>query len=181
MRSFSKLGLTLLLVFPLSSILCLAVTLVYSIRRRRRQKQPPLAGDAELGCKVATFKTVAVLSTLCCTTQSRVEPAMDSPVLCSSGSRRGNIPAAGEAKDECSPAMWGAVVLGPSRVLYTIKEEEREGLEVEEKEEEEDFFGTPCESPEFYTPASSPVREAENEADVAVCVSPASESGFGIS
>ncbi|KAI0496909.1 hypothetical protein KFK09_023235 [Dendrobium nobile] len=176
MRSFSKLSLTLLLsvVFALS-LLCLVVTLLcFFFRRRRRQKQT-LVGDVELGCKGAYFKESTALNFLCCKIRSRVEPAGDSPVLCSSSGEQVKIPPAAAAEeevdDECALAMWRAVAFGPSRVLYTIKEEEREGLEFEEKEED-DLFATPCESPVFYTPASSPARAPEKEGAVAVWVSP---------
>ncbi|PKU85257.1 uncharacterized protein LOC110102697 [Dendrobium catenatum] len=184
MRSFSKLGVTLLLsvVFALF-LLCLAVTLLCFLcrRRRRRSQKQPLAGNVELGCKGAYFKESTVLNFLCCKIRSRVEPAGDSSVLCSSSGEQVKIPpAAAEVDDECALAMWRAVAFGPSRVLYTIKEEEREGLEFEEKEED-DLFATPCESPVFYTPASSPARAPEKEGAVAVCVSPPAPADEGLS
>ncbi|KAL0910489.1 hypothetical protein M5K25_021477 [Dendrobium thyrsiflorum] len=188
MRSFSKLGLTLLLfvVFALS-LLCLAVTLLCFLYRRRRRQKQPLAGDVELGCKGAYFKESTVLNFLCCKIRSRVEPAGDSPVLCSSSGEKVKITAAtaaeeAEVDEECTLAMWRAMAFGPSRVLYTIKEEEREGLEFEEKEED-DLFATPCESPVFYTPASSPARSSEKEGAVTVCVSPPApaDGSLGIS
>ena len=62
-------------------------------------------------------------------------------------------------------SFW-IVMSGPSRALYTIKEDEREGKDVEleitidgeDEDDEEMGFSTPCASPEFYTPAASPVR-----------------------
>lgn len=63
-------------------------------------------------------------------------------------------------------SFW-LVMSGPSRALYTIKEDEREGHDVEleividgEDEDDDDVMGfsTPCASPEFYTPAASPAR-----------------------
>ncbi|KAH0453813.1 hypothetical protein IEQ34_018137 [Dendrobium chrysotoxum] len=191
MRSYSKLGLTLLIfvVFALS-LLCLAVTLLWFLCHRRRRQKQPLAGNVELGCKGAYFKESTVLNFLFCKIRSRVEPAGDSPVLCSSSGEQVKIQAAAaaaaeveeEVDEECELAIWRAVVFGPSRVLYTIKEEDREGLEFEEKEED-DLFATPCESPVFYTPASSPARGPEKEGAVSVGVSPPApaDGGLGIS
>lgn len=68
-------------------------------------------------------------------------------------------------------------VHGPSRFLFTIKEEREEAeaeesrLAEEEKKKtliiergflEETPFATPCSSPPFYTPRSSPLRGGED-------------------
>lgn len=60
---------------------------------------------------------------------------------------------------------------GVSRVLFTIKEEEREGLESLELEEiavavelkdNTTPFSTPCASPPYFTPSASPTRDSGN-------------------
>lgn len=123
-------------------------------------------------------------------------------MLCSSGSEQVKItqPAAAADDEECVLVRWRAEAFGLSRVLYTIREEEREGVESDGEraegscgsgargeeemvhEEEDDVsFSTPCPSPAFYTPASSPTRSPEKVANVASGFSPAAEMVFCIS
>ncbi|KAF9598242.1 hypothetical protein IFM89_026018 [Coptis chinensis] len=85
-------------------------------------------------------------------------------------------------------------IQGPSRVLFTIKEEEKEDLESEkscsdrkfrtkgsyslndeevvmmsmEREIESPFF-TPCGSPPYYSPSSSPPREVKHLKEIDCC------------
>ncbi|KAK8958504.1 hypothetical protein KSP40_PGU002717 [Platanthera guangdongensis] len=180
MIGYTNISFILLVAFSFS-FLCLTATLLYFLCRIRRQRQLSRHGDAELGGNVPSFKTPS-LHFLCCRIQSRIEPTGDLPglpVLCSSRAEQvKTTPPAAAYDEECVLVRWRAEAFGASRVLYTIREEEREGVESdgeradgsggsdghreEETVEEEDVsFSTPCPSPAFYTPASSPTRSPD--------------------
>ncbi|THU58975.1 hypothetical protein C4D60_Mb03t20130 [Musa balbisiana] len=150
MSRLTKLGFALVLVFSIS-LLGLAAELLYLLhcRRRRRRSGQPELGDGvgvprhgppprELLHHVLFFKH-----------RSRVEPACAAPRPHADPPK----PATEEAEGECDLARWRAMCLGPSRALYTINEDG-------EEEEVETPFATPCASPVFYTPSSSPPQGA---------------------
>ncbi|KAG1369740.1 hypothetical protein COCNU_15G001060 [Cocos nucifera] len=203
MSVLTKLGLALLLVFSFSLLGFLSELLYVLWRRRRRRRvrrSSASSGDPEIpdaGGGGASSKEL-LLYLLCWKNQSRIEPASSaaaSPAF-SAAAALAAPPAAmtkmasSEAAEECDLARWHAMYFGPSRVLYTIKEEREEvesdgGMGVfgdrDGDELAETPFSTPCASPAFYTPTSSPPRstaEAGGDPEVpsggeeAGCVSP---------
>ncbi|KAJ0976681.1 hypothetical protein J5N97_012155 [Dioscorea zingiberensis] len=138
MKGLTKLALALLLVLLLSLLGLLAgVISVVWFRRRRRRSSPE--ADVEAAPKVMSSFVG------CWRSSSKVEPAAEGA--------------------EPMAMMWTAACYGPSRLLYTIKEEEeeREASETEVQlaaagEDDAVEFSTPCASPEFFTPAPSPAR-----------------------
>lgn len=180
MSGHTKLGLALLLVFSFS-LLGLLSELLYVLwrRRRRLRRSSAFSGDPEIPDTGGggAFSKEHFLYLLCWKNQSRIEPASSataSPAF-SAAAALAAPPAAMtktaslEAAEECDLARWHAMCLGPSRVLYTIKEEREEvesdgGMRVsgdgDGDELAETPFSTPCSSPVFYTPTSSPPRAA---------------------
>ncbi|XP_010931147.1 uncharacterized protein [Elaeis guineensis] len=180
MSGLTKLGLALLLVFSFS-LLGVLSELLYVLwcrrRRRRLRRSSSSSGDPEIpnaGGGGASSKEL-LLYFLCWKNQSRIEPASSataSPAFSAAAALAAPTAAmtkmaSSEAGEECDLARWHTMYFGPSRVLYTIKEEREEvesdaGMGVsgdgDGDELAETPFSTPCVSPVFYTPTSSPPR-----------------------
>ncbi|KAJ0028312.1 hypothetical protein Pint_36144 [Pistacia integerrima] len=175
MNGLMKLGAVLTIVF-LVSLLALLAELFYVLWRKqafRRRSSPEIPPSSK----------EQLLYFFCLKNQSRIEPA-------------GNptAPEAQEAEavvvavDDDDVAKWQLGMYGPSRGLFTIREEEREGTETSEAEndqsvksktvrfegesdcgvvkiedivngEETTPFSTPCASPPYYTPSPSPTHD----------------------
>ncbi|KAH7554158.1 hypothetical protein ACOSP7_028818 [Xanthoceras sorbifolium] len=176
MNGLTKLGTVLTVVFSVS-ILALIVELIYVLWRKRvfrRRTDPELGSDPFY----MTPSKEQLLYFFCWKNPSRVEPAGISTLP---------EPPGAEAVDD-ELAKWQQGMYGPSRFLFTIKEEEREGTETETEndqatgtktvraeaeslsevemgviiqavEEEATPFSTPCGSPPYYTPSPSPTRD----------------------
>ncbi|XP_072950520.1 uncharacterized protein [Typha angustifolia] len=136
MRGLTKLGFALLLVFSFS-LIALAAELLFLLRRRHLRRSRP--ADPE----------IAGGGFLCGKNRSRVEPAV--AAITPSAKPPPPQAAAEEEEEEGDLASWRTMYLGPSRVLYTIEEEEAESGGDDDLESE-----TP-----FYTPSSSPPRAVE--------------------
>ena len=141
-----KLVLSLMLIAALS-LLGFFAELLYILhyRRKLRRAAAPARSPAERPSRTN------LLSALCLErNRSRVEPAARSPPATKPR----------EEEEECDLERWRAACLGPSRVLYTIKEEEREELADSDLEKGLGFGSDKEEGPEtpYYTPASSPAR-----------------------
>ena len=140
-----KLALSLILSAALT-LLGFSAQLLCILHYRRKLRRAAPAGSP------APRKNL-FLSALCIErNRSRVEPAAASPPA--------TKPAEEEEEEECDLERWRAAFLGPSRVLYTIKEEEREELADSDLEKGFGFGSDKEEGPEtpYYTPASSPAR-----------------------
>ncbi|XP_008799740.2 uncharacterized protein LOC103714313 [Phoenix dactylifera] len=177
MSGLTKFGLALLLVFCIS-LLGFFSEILYVIWRRRQRlrrssassRDPEISGAGGGG---PSFKEL-LLYFLCWKNQSRVEPASfaaASPAFSAAASLAAppaattKTASSAAAEEECELARWHAMCFGPSRVLYTIKEEKEEvesdgGMGVSGDELAETPFSTPGASPAFYTPTSSPTRAA---------------------
>ena len=138
MRHLTKLGLVLSIVF-LVCFLALAVELVYLLYYRRRscsrQSEDP------------TYKHL--LCIFCCKNRSQVEPT----------SSQGGDEDIDQDLEKCK-GMYH------SRMLFTIKEGEKEGAESESGSSRSapaqpliTPFATPCGTPPFFTPPTSPSRD----------------------
>ncbi|PKA64316.1 hypothetical protein AXF42_Ash009537 [Apostasia shenzhenica] len=159
MSGISRLTLGLLIVFTLT-LFGLAGELLYvfcSRRKVRRMASVAVSIDAELGGTGATPSCIASAVSLFYSSlfwknrSPRIEPAAVT-------SDQTKTPATVAEDGEFELAVWRAAAFGPSRVLYTIREEEIEGADSDGEEDVEGFFSTPSSSPPFYTPASSPNR-----------------------
>ncbi|KAK4272681.1 hypothetical protein QN277_021200 [Acacia crassicarpa] len=174
MVGLHKLGIVITAIISLTlAALCLEILYLLWRRHglRRRTHSDP-----------GTHKQL--LHFLCWKRKSRVEPQRNSPPTSSSS-----------PPELAEQVIKWQCVHGPSRVLFTIKEEDREGLDsdnfssaetvvktksvcyaaaaaesgggdesVEEVEVMIDTtpFSTPCASPPYFTPSSSPVLEVGN-------------------
>ncbi|KAJ0973356.1 hypothetical protein J5N97_021315 [Dioscorea zingiberensis] len=108
-------------------------------------------------CVLLSRRRAIVAHLGCWKRSSRVEPAANMADIAS------NVKPAEETAGNL--AFWFAMS-GPSRALYTIKEDESEGKDTEveiaidadddDDDDEEMGFATPCASPEFFTPSGLP-------------------------
>ncbi|WOH06215.1 hypothetical protein DCAR_0625638 [Daucus carota subsp. sativus] len=184
MSGVSNLGKALTVIF-ICSLVALFSELLYVLWRRRilfrRHRDPPQTFNVEQSPDLLLTSNISskkdLLYFLCLRTQSRVEPDGSAPPRRSDGS--------GEDDDvEIIDLYKLREMYGPSRVLFTIKEEDKEDLESEksttksrnlsqsfgdagaspefvvaiEEGIEETPFSTPCDSPMYFTPAASPVH-----------------------
>ncbi|KAM7499944.1 hypothetical protein LguiA_024358 [Lonicera macranthoides] len=119
-----------------------------------------------------SYTSKELLYFFCLKTRARVEPAGDSTPATSGGS-------GSDESIEVIDVFKLREIYGPSRDLFTIREEEREDLESEKSggeklmkmdlpeftEESPDVemtpFSTPCASPVYFTPMGSPVRQID--------------------
>ncbi|KAK2655422.1 hypothetical protein Ddye_008474 [Dipteronia dyeriana] len=172
MNGLTKLGTVLTVVFSVS-ILALVFELIYVLWRKRvfrRRSDPESRSDPFY----ITPSKEQLLYFFCWKNPSRVEPSGTPGVS--------EPPGGAEVLDDDELAKWQLGMYGPSRFLFTIKEEEREGTETEtetktevvgvnkviirvvddEPEEEQTTpFSTPCASPPYYTPSPSPTRDGK--------------------
>lgn len=124
MNGFTKLGTILTAVFSVS-LLALVAELLYVLWRRQTfwRRSDPL---------YPTPSKEQLLYFFCWKNQSRIEPA-GNPHAPASGDAEARVPAV----DDGDVAKWQQAVYGPSRVLFTIREEEREGTETTSEAENE--------------------------------------------
>ncbi|KAI3738502.1 hypothetical protein L2E82_28536 [Cichorium intybus] len=184
--SVGKLITALIIIFAFS-IVVLAAELLFVLWRRRsfrlRSSPPPISSDVHHPDHISTSdsSTKELLYFLCLKAQSRVEPS-EAPTQKPDGSSPG---------DPVIDVFKLLQVNGPSRVLCTIKEEDREDVEstsmsrvnsveitatervslqacleseVAEEialkiEDTKTVFSSPCDSPMFFTPVGSPLRD----------------------
>lgn len=186
MSGVSNLGKALTVIFIFSVIALLSELLYVLWRRRiifRHHCDPPQAAvehqpDISLTSTISpTSSKKDLLYFLCLGTQSRVEPDGSVPTRRAEGSVH-------DDNVEIIDLYKLRELYGPSRLLFTIKEEEKEDLESEksttksrnlsqsfgdtgappefvvtiEEGIEETPFSTPCDSPLFFTPSASPVH-----------------------
>ncbi|KAG6468803.1 hypothetical protein ZIOFF_073496 [Zingiber officinale] len=154
MSGFTKLGFPLIFILLMFSLLGLAAKFLYH-RRCRCSRFP---ADPERTCPFSDGPAPGALliRALCFKFKhrSRIEPAS------AVHSSRTTAPLSPTEEDleECDLARWHAVYLGPSRALYTIKEEETE--EEADHDAYETPFATPCASFRFNSEAPSLPPEA---------------------
>lgn len=174
MIGLNKLGTAITVIIALT-LAALLLEILYLFWRHHRLRRRPHSDPV-------THKQV--LHFLCWKRKSRVEPQRTSP------------PTSASSPPELAEQVikWQCLH-GPSRVLFTIKEEDREGLDSENFSSAESMvktrrvccaaatagsgggdgsveeveviiettpFSTPCASPPYFTPSSSPVRESGN-------------------
>ncbi|XP_043692581.1 uncharacterized protein LOC122643014 [Telopea speciosissima] len=198
MRGLSKLGTGLTVVFVVGLLLLLAeVFYVVWYRRRFRRRSATVESEASGEPYTTTdtnhyntFSSKELMYLFCWNNQSRIEPA--SPPTAPSMDQE-DI-----SSESDNPLKWH-VLYGQSRLLFTIKEEEKEDLESEKSssaerkpnpenrrvslsecferaqeelpvETESTPFSTPCASPPYYTPSPSPTRDAGEECFVSLHV-----------
>ncbi|KAG6490636.1 uncharacterized protein LOC122006609 [Zingiber officinale] len=169
MSGLTELGFALILILSLF-LLGLTAELLYLFFRRRRH--PDFADPERAGVSSAgPTHRVLLFHALCLNSKrrSRVEPA--SAVVPSHAKTTKAEPKEEEEEEESDLARWSAVCLGPSRALYTIKEEEPEEEEEEEggddEAQETTPFETPCASLRFESPSPSPPPETAEAVDPA--------------
>ncbi|KAG6493752.1 uncharacterized protein LOC122002354 [Zingiber officinale] len=155
MSDLTELGFALILILSLF-LLGLTAELLYLFFRRRRHPDsadPERAGVSSAG----PTHRVLLFHALCLNSKrrSRVEPA--SAVAPSHAKATKAEPKEEEEEEESDLARWSAVCLGPSRALYTIKEEEPEEEDGGDDEAQETTpFETPCASLRFESPSPPP-------------------------
>lgn len=120
----SKLGKALTLVFVVSLVFLLAELLFVLWRRRLLRRRDPLEIDRPGLTSNNSSSSKEFLYFFCLKSQSRVEPAGAGEVGGSDGSPV-------DDPMEVIDVFKLRDMYGPSRVLFTIKEEEREDLESE--------------------------------------------------
>lgn len=174
----SKLASSLTAMFAVS-LLAILAQLFWVLRRRRRLRRQSI----EDGGNSFYSSPKEFLHIFCWQNQSRIEPSEAPPPTPASQ--------AGITTEVDDIFKWH-VLYGQSRILFTIKEEEREGVDSENCSSSENGtrtkrvcteevvgvlarsvpvvavkidvddatpFSTPCASPPYYTPLSSPTRE----------------------
>lgn len=183
MYGLTKLGTVLTIVFSVS-LLALLANLLYVLWRKQvfRRRNSPDIPPGDPFYKFSSSKE-QLLYFFCLKNQSRIEPAGNPTV-----SDPPESAAVVVAVDDDDVANWQLGMYGPSRVLFTIREEEREGTETSEAEndqrvksktvrlegesagvvvkvadvgvddEEPTPFSTPCASTPYYTPSPSPTH-----------------------
>ncbi|KAL8094944.1 hypothetical protein AgCh_036453 [Apium graveolens] len=193
MSGVSNLGKALTVVFIFSVIALLSELLYVLWRRRiifRHHCDPPQPAVEHQPETLSTSNNIPptpskkdLLYFLCLGTQSRVEPDGSAPTRRTEGSV--------EDDDVDIIDLYKLrEMYGPSRLLFTIKEEEKEDLESEksitksrnlsqsfgetgavpevvvtiEEGIEETPFSTPCDSPLYFTPLASPVHPVMTQA-----------------
>ncbi|KAG6511644.1 hypothetical protein ZIOFF_029719 [Zingiber officinale] len=171
LSSITKLGFALILILSLF-LLGLTAEILYLLFRRRSH---PNSDDPE--CAAVSFAGPtprAILFQALCLKfkhRSRVEPASavdpSRAKATPAGPEEAEAEAEEEEEEESDLARWRAMCLGPSRALYTIKEEEAEEEEEErgDDEAEETPFATPCASLRFDSPAPSPPLKVAEAGD----------------
>ncbi|KAK0584874.1 hypothetical protein LWI29_020062 [Acer saccharum] len=125
MNGLTKLGTVLTVVFSVT-ILALVFELIYVLWRNRvfrRRSDPESPSDPFY----ITPSKEQLLYFFCWKNPSRVEPSVTPGVL--------EHPGGAEVVDDDELAKWQQGMYGPSRFLFTIKEEEREGTETETENE----------------------------------------------
>ncbi|XP_077234183.1 uncharacterized protein LOC143876352 [Tasmannia lanceolata] len=160
MTGFSNLGIGLTTLFTFIT-LALIAELCYVLCWRKKSRRES-AGTDELSGESYNNPSKELLYFFCWKTQSQVKPA-GAPAIADTEQ---SLPLEPKWHDLC----------GPTRVLFTIKEEREESDSEEGKSskfegkypnesfgdlEKEISFFTPCSSPPFYTPTSSPSRTDE--------------------
>ncbi|KAI9152852.1 hypothetical protein LWI28_002175 [Acer negundo] len=179
MNGLTELGTVLTVVFSIS-ILALVFELIYVLWRKqvfRRRSDLESQSDPFY----ITPSKEQLLYFFCLKNPSRIEPSGTPGVS--------EPPGGAEVVDDDELTKWQQGMYGPSRFLFTIKEEEREETETETEneatrtktvrvddeadsvgvnnvlvrvvvdEEETTPFSTPCASPPYYTPSPSPTRD----------------------
>ncbi|KAJ7971653.1 Transmembrane protein [Quillaja saponaria] len=182
MIGLSKLGIAIVIIIGFTFIALIA-ELVYLLYRRRSERR---RSNEDINFRRHDSFHKDLLYYLCWKNQSRIEPH-EAP--------RHLSPSPPELDDDDFMKWQG--MYGPSRFLFTIKEEEREDLDSEICSSVETLskmrrvcldqsvsastvttrftdvavtielneatpYSTPCASPPYYTPSSSPSREVEN-------------------
>lgn len=145
MSGFTTLAFPLIFILLIFSLLSLAAKFLYH-RCCRCSRFP---ADPERSCHFGDGPAPGALliRALCFKFKhrSRIEPAS------AVDSSRTKAPLA-QTGEECDLALWHAVCLGPSRALYTIKEETEEE---DHDDADETPFATPCASFQLYSEAPS--------------------------
>ncbi|GLT90091.1 hypothetical protein SLE2022_080430 [Rubroshorea leprosula] len=123
MNGLNKIGAVLTVLFVLC-VFALMAELVYVLWRRRRFRRRSVSagGDSEMSGTQFDTPSKELLYFFCWKNQSRVEPAGVQPVL-------SDVARDSEASVDDDVEKWQQAAYGPSRLLYTIKEEEKEGAE----------------------------------------------------
>ncbi|KAM7505036.1 hypothetical protein LguiB_003940 [Lonicera macranthoides] len=174
MSGKSKLGVALTIIF-LISLLALFAELFYVLYRRQvfpRQLPAVHGGDLPEEFSGESYSSKELLHFFCLKTQARVEPAGDLAPATGGGS------GSDESMEVIDVFKLGEMY-GPSRVLFTIREEERKELEPAKSAGEKlktmgppelagespevvmTPFSTPGKSPVYFTPVGSPFREMD--------------------
>lgn len=160
------------------AVLALFVQLIYVLWRRRifRRRSDSIDPNSSKEQMLYFF---------CWKTPARIEPAGNHTIR--------SPPDAEPAVDDDDVAKWQEETYGPSRALFTIKEEEREETEtkadndgnsiktactesegfskgevvvnIEASFDEVTPFSTPCASPPYYTPSPSPTHDKYSSGD----------------
>ncbi|XP_074574893.1 uncharacterized protein LOC141831440 [Curcuma longa] len=160
----TKLGFALILILSLF-LLGLTAELLYLLFRRRRRHPDSADPERAAVSSAGPAPRALLFHALCLDSKrrSRVEPA--SAVDPSRATASKAEPKEEDEEERDDLARWSAVCLGPSRALYTIKEEEPQEEEEEEggddEAQETTPFETPCASLRFESPAPAPSSPPE--------------------
>ncbi|KAF7804238.1 putative transmembrane protein [Senna tora] len=145
MIGLNKLGTAITVIIALT-LTALFLEILYVLWRRRND---------DLGTQKLLHYFV------CCKHKSLVRVEPQEPSLpCTSSSSTPEL---------AEQVMKWQCLYGPSRVLFTIKEEEREGFDADHSDAAKleqviqlTPFSTPCASPPYFTPSSSPTPHFGN-------------------
>ncbi|XP_042446527.1 uncharacterized protein LOC122031481 [Zingiber officinale] len=172
MNGFTKLGFPLIFILLMFSLLGLAAKFLY--HRRCRCSRFPADPERTSPFSDGPAPGALLIRALCFKFKhrSRIEPAS------AVHSSRTTAPLSPTEEDleECDLARWHAIYLGPSRALYTIKEEETE--EEADHDADETPFATPCASFRFNSEAPSLRPEPSEVIDDAGELAPANSQAL---
>ncbi|OVA07124.1 hypothetical protein BVC80_1289g41 [Macleaya cordata] len=167
MSALSKLRIGLTVVFVLT-LLAVLLQLCYVLWHRRLFRRQHLSG-AESDITTGTDPTYTITSTpskellyfLCWKSQARIEPTF-----------RSATDPQGVPEDSVDEFKLQELY-GPSRLLFTIKEEKEEfesdhhqnikSSSTDDQMNKENTFSTPCGSPPYYTPTPSPSHDEDHD------------------
>ncbi|CAN1306560.1 hypothetical protein LINPERPRIM_LOCUS26829 [Linum perenne] len=157
MNFINKLGLALTTIF-LISLVFLVFQILYLLWRKRKLHSP--SATADIRHQPIPPSSKEILYFFCWKNHhqaNRIEPAATTTT------------ASAPIEEEFEEMVKLHELYGPSRALFTIKEEteleNEQGsfqevvIEVDDDDDEVTAFSTPCGSPPYYTPSPSPPHE----------------------
>lgn len=125
MNGLTKLGAVLTIIFALC-VFALLADLLYVLWRRKRFRRRSLSGaGSDISGSPFYGPSKELLYFFCWKNQSRVEPAVIPAVI----TEAARVSDSSVSVDVDEVEKWQSLC-GPSRLLYTIKEEEKEGTEI---------------------------------------------------